>query len=127
MTDLATLESWLAKLDLDVERDAENVFRVKARGDRAHAPFYVQWAENWVLLSILPLLTKNDFWPQDLTHRLLVANREMRVAKYALDAEGALVLCAELPTESLDFSELEQAVRRLLDYEREIALDLGKA
>ena len=45
----------------------------------------------------------------DLGRRLLAANREMRVAKFALGADGAVVLCAELPTESLDESELADA------------------
>ena len=65
---------------------------------------------------MLPMLAPNDLRPDDLSRRLLAANREMRVAKYALDKNGEVVLCAELPTESLDFAELADAVERMRQY-----------
>jgi len=57
--------------------------------------------------------------------RLLAANREMRVVKYALDPGGGIVLCAELPTESLDYSELADAVTRMVKHARGFHDDIG--
>jgi hypothetical protein len=79
-------------------------------------PFFVQLSSNWVMLSMLPMLGRNAYRPEDLSRRLLSANREMRLAKFALDKNGAVVLCAELPTESLDASEIKDAVARMIHY-----------
>jgi hypothetical protein len=43
-------------------------------------------------------------------------NRDMRLAKYAYDPDGSIALTAELPTESLDASELRDAVQRMARY-----------
>ena len=92
------------------------------RSDRI-PPFYVQVGENWVLLSMLPMLGRHAYRPEDLSRRLLAANRDMRLAKFALDKNGAVVLCAELPTESLDASEIADAVRRMIHYARVFAAE----
>jgi hypothetical protein len=47
----------------------------------------------------------------------------MRVAKYALDEDGEVVLCIELPTESLDPSELADAVGRMASLARRFRAD----
>jgi hypothetical protein len=64
------------------------------------------------------MLGPADLRPDNLSRILLAANREMRLAKFALDAEGAVILCAELPTESLDASEVADVVRRVVGYAR---------
>jgi hypothetical protein len=94
--------------------------RIRPRGGAGATlpPFYAQLTENWVLLSMLPMLDRTAFAGDDLGRRLLAANRAMRLAKYAVDKDGAVVLCAELPTESLDASEIADAVRRMTEYAR---------
>ena len=116
MIDIATMQRWLEQSGFAVATESSTTLRIthKKKGD--HAPFFVQCAENWVLLSMLPLLIEGKTKPDDLGLRLLAANREMRLAKFALDQEGAVVLCAELPTESLDYSELDEATKRMLSY-----------
>ena len=116
MTDVATVQGWLDKIGFDVTTEESGMLRIVHRRARDHAPFYVQCAENWVMLSMLPLAPADAWKKADLGLRLLAANREMRVAKFALDGEGAVVLCAELPTESLDYSELEEACERMMRY-----------
>jgi Tir chaperone protein (CesT) family len=88
-------------------------------------PFYVQLGANWVMLSILPIIGPGEWQPDDLYLRLLAENRSMRLAKFALDDGGAVVLCAELPTESLDESELADAVRQMIRYARAFRTELG--
>jgi hypothetical protein len=124
--DVPTLQSWLEKLGFDVTPDDATTLRIRwvvheggADLEDAGLPsFYVQCTENWVLLSILPLTEPGRFQRGELARRLLTFNREMRLAKFALDKAGAVVLCAELPTESLDYSEIAEAVDRMIEYAR---------
>ncbi len=113
MIDTATVQGWIEKLGYDTALDGASTLRLTPREGEPLPSFFVQCTENWVLLSILGLLEEGAFRPDDLNRRLLAANREMRVAKFALDENGEIVLCAELPTESLDPSELADAVSRL--------------
>ena len=121
--DLSTLERWIERAGFSATGENASTLRV-LHGDDALPPFFVQLSEHWVLLSMLPLLAGASR-PDDLGQRLLAANREMRVAKFALDSAGAVVLCAELPTESLDASEIADAVRRVTEYARRFSADLG--
>jgi len=111
--DVATLQGWIEKLGYDTALDGASMLRLTAREGAPLPAFFVQCTENWVLLSVLGLVEADAFRPDDLGRRLLMANREMRVAKFALDESGEIILCAELPTESLDFSELADAVGRI--------------
>lgn len=113
MIDNATLQGWIDKLGYDTVIDGASMLRLTAREGAPLPSFFVQCTENWVLLSILGLVDEGTFRPDDLGRRLLAANREMLVAKFALDEAGEIILCAELPTESLDPSELADAVSRL--------------
>jgi hypothetical protein len=116
--DTATLQGWIEKLGYDTSLDGPSMLRLTAREGAPLPSFFVQCTENWVLLSILGLLEEGAFRPDDLGRRLLAANREMRVAKFALDEAGEVVLCAELPTESLDPPELGDAVEKMAMYAR---------
>ncbi len=113
MIDTATLQGWIEELGYDTALDSASMLRLTARAGAPLPSFFVQCTENWVLLSVLGLLDADTFRPDDLGRRLLAANREMRVVKFALDENGEVILCAELPTESLDPSELADAVGRL--------------
>lgn len=116
--DRATLEAWIAKIGWDAVPEDASTLRLRPR--RAEGPklppFFVQIGENWVLLSILPVFAAGEAVPDDLPQRLLSVNRDMRLVKFALGANDEVVLCAELPTESLDFSELSDAIERMVKY-----------
>lgn len=119
MTDLPTLEGWITKLGFTATAVDASTLRIRPDPSRkldALPPFFVQWTPNWVVLSILPVLKQSDYRAEDLARRLLLANRAMRLAKFALDSSRAVVLSAELPTESLDFSEVQNAVERMVQY-----------
>ncbi|MGK3998331.1 YbjN domain-containing protein [Sorangium sp. So ce1024] len=64
----------------------------------------------------LALLAEDTGQVVGLLRHLLEANRDMRVAKFALDDRNEVLLCAELPTESLDRSEFVDAVERIIEY-----------
>lgn len=129
MIDVATLRSWIEGLGWEAVLEGTTTLRIEPRapdGESSHAlpPFFVQLSENWVLLSMLPMLEPGAYREEDLGRRLLAENRDMRLAKFALDANGAVVLCAELPTESLDASEIADALRRMTQYARRFTAEL---
>ncbi len=118
MIDTATLERWLQKIGFDPEPAEQGALRLVPRAASAGdlPPFFLQHSQNWMLLSILPVFASDTLLPEDINRRLLSVNRDMRIAKFALGADDEVVLCAELPTESLDYSELADAVERLVKY-----------
>jgi hypothetical protein len=118
--ELATLRQWLEKLGWKILSEDEGTLKLarKDSGDAKPAPFFVQLGENWVLLSILPVFRHDELVPEDLARALLAANRDMKVAKFALGEDDEVVLCAELPTESLQIEELGDAAARMIDYKR---------
>lgn len=120
MIDVATLQAWVDKVGYDTEAEGPSTLRLVPRSPPSYPepPFFMQVSDNWVLLSMLPMLAHGAYNAEDLGRRLLMANREMRLAKFALGPEGAVVLCAELPTESLDASEVADAVTRMAQYAR---------
>lgn len=126
--DLPTLQSWIEKLGFDVTAVDATALRIRppASDGEALPPFIVQLSENWVVLSILPMITPGTYREADLGRRLLAANRDMRLAKFALDKNRAVVLCAELPTESLDYSEIADALHRMVDYARQFLVEFAR-
>ncbi|MGK3968579.1 YbjN domain-containing protein [Sorangium sp. So ce118] len=134
--DVATLQRWTEDIGYSAELEKPSTLRIRPReeGVVELPPFYVQCTENWVVLSMFGVLdrieTQDD--PEGeamlvplaedtgqmlgLLRHLLEANRDMRVAKFALDDRNEVLLCAELPTESLDRSEFVDAVERIIEY-----------
>jgi len=108
----------MRELDHEVEKEGDNVYRVRIPDADDVPPFFVQYSENWVLLSVLPVFPPDADLPDDLFFRLLSVNRDMRIGKFALGKDDEVILCAELPTEALDFSEFSDATERLVKYYR---------
>ena len=76
---------------------------------------FVRLQKNWLIASVVPFLAtrgKNSF---ELARWLLRVNRDMYQAKFAFDEDGDVVLTLELPTESIDPSEIRGALTTLLD------------
>jgi hypothetical protein len=117
MIDLETLSRWIHELGYSVDAEDPSTIRVRAREGFAELPpFFIQCTESWVVLSMLEVLSQQAKVIEELPLRLLEANREMRLAKFAFGENDTIILCAELPTESLDRSELSDAVDRLIEY-----------
>lgn len=76
---------------------------------------FVRLQKNWLIASVVPFLAtrgKNSF---ELARWLLRVNRDMYQAKFAYDDDGDVVLTLELPTESIDPSEIRGALTTLLE------------
>jgi hypothetical protein len=114
-----TLQGWLERLDYEFKTEGPRTLRVKPRRPESGEglpPYFVQLGGHWVMLSILPVLSSRTRPSPELPRRLLLLNRDMRIAKFALGEQGEVVLCAELPTESLNFPEFADAAERLVKY-----------
>ena len=59
---------------------------------------------------------KNEDCALQLYRHLLRLNREMNMAKFAIDDDADVVLTVELPTENLDESEFKDALDALSYY-----------
>jgi len=118
--DVETVRGWLERLDYQVKPEGSSMttLRVFPRrpGNEALPSYFIQCSEHWILLSLLPVLSSDTQPSPELPRRLLLLNRDMRIAKFALGEQGEVVLCAELPTESLDFPEFADATERLVKY-----------
>lgn len=113
--DVAVLTSWFTQLGWSIRKKDETTLRVTPPSLDV-PPFYVRLAENWLLLAMMPVVPRDAPRPRDLSRRMLAVNRDMRLAKLAYDEDGDVILAAELPTESLDFSEVRDAAERMARY-----------
>jgi len=91
---------------------------VRCTHDSAEGPIqvYVRFDKNWVVASVVPFLATRGQNSFELSRWLLRQNRDMTQAKFAYDEDGDVTLTVELPTESLDDSELRAALDGLLAY-----------
>lgn len=126
MLDVATLHQWIGQLGFEATEERASTYRVWPSGPDAEQipPFYAQCTANWLILSILPMLSPDQPIPY---RRLLESCREMRLAKFAVAADEIAVLSAELPTESLDYEEFEDAVLRMCEYALRFRRELATA
>jgi hypothetical protein len=115
--DLGTVQTWIEQMGYQVAAAGPATLRIHPPPEEADLPpFFVQCSENWVLLSILPALGPPEELVDELARQLLFANRDMRIVKFALGKSDDVILCTELPTESLSFPEFGDAVQRLVGY-----------
>ncbi len=123
MIDARTIGAYVASMGWSVKRGRTTGGLLVAPpfdGEAAFPlpPFRVDVVEHWVQLVLGPIFEPDASTPEDLHLRLLTVNRDLRLAKFGVDDRGAVVLCAELPTESLDKEEVVDAVERLVRYLR---------
>ena len=76
---------------------------------------YVRLTDHWLIASIVPFLATRGNNSFELSRWLLRQNRDMNQVKFAYDEDGDVVLTVELPTESLDATEIRAALEALVD------------
>lgn len=117
--DLSTIKGWIEKRGYPVSAEEPGTLRVSWAASfttkRPLPPMFVQVAENWIVLSVLSVEISAAYSLIGTTRALLSFNRKMPVAKFAFGAADEIVLCAELPTESLDEGELLGVIDTLLE------------
>ncbi len=113
--EMNTVTSWLATCGWQHETIDHTTLQVYRRP--ADPPnFFLRLTDHWLLLAIVPVLAPGAHVPKDMSRRLLAVNRDLRLAKFGYDEDGDVALTAELPTESLQPSELRDAIERMARY-----------
>ena len=120
------VEEYLAKDGWPFERVDDHTWRSGFRGDVNSFRFFVRLTENWIFFTIVPFVVapKNEQATLQLYRHLLRLNREINMAKFAIDDDADVVLTVELPTENLDASEFKDALDALSYYADKHYLDV---
>lgn len=116
MLDEATLAGHLEKLGWRVEPHGARTYRADHASDEGDVVVYVRLTDNWLIATVVPFLATRGDNSFELSRWLLRQNRDMHQTKFAYDEDGDVVLTVELPTESLDYSEIESALGGLLEH-----------
>ncbi|MDQ3032111.1 MAG: YbjN domain-containing protein [Myxococcota bacterium] len=77
---------------------------------------FVRLFDNWLIASVVPFLRTRGAISFELSRWLLRMNRDMYQTKFAYDEDGDVVLTVELPTESIDSTEIRTALSDLLQH-----------
>lgn len=112
-----TIEEFLTRDDWPYERLDTNTWRSGFRGESSNFRFFIRLTENWIFFTIVPFVpSKRSYNEAKLYKRLLELNREINLAKFALDDDSDVVLTVELPAEGVGFSEFKDALDALSFY-----------
>jgi hypothetical protein len=114
MLDEAALAGHLSKLGWKAAPHGDRTWRCAHVTPEGDLVVYVRLTDNWVIASIVPFLQTRGGNSFELCRWLLRQNRDMFQAKFGIDDDGDIVLTVEVPTESLDFSELRSALESLV-------------
>ena len=125
--DDGTLSGYLGKMGWKFRPHGASTFRSTHASDVGEVEVYLRYDDNWLIASVVPFLPTRGQNPFELSRWLLRMNRDMRQLKFAYDDDGDVVLTVELPTENLDYSELETALQALLKHAVEHKKSLREA
>jgi hypothetical protein len=115
MLEEATLVRHLEALGWNAEPHGGRTLRSVRESPEGDVVVYIRLTDNWLIVSVVPFLAtkgKNSF---ELSRWLLRQNRDMFQAKFAYDEDGDVVLAAELPTESVDRTEIDTVLNELVN------------
>ncbi len=115
MLDEEGLREALDRLGWEVQEHGGATLRSVHESPEGPLSVYLRLDDNWLVASVVPFLATGGDNSFELARWLLRMNRDMFQTKFAYDEDGDVVLTVELPTESLDFSEIETALRNLLN------------
>jgi hypothetical protein len=113
--EMSTVKEWLDSFGWQFLTMDETTLRIYRDPDD-DVDFFLRNTTNWILLKIVPAIHPTAARPSDVARRLLAVNRDIRLAKFAMEDDGDIALAAELPTESLDPSELRDVIERMRRY-----------
>ena len=116
MTD-AELEKMLRDDGWPVERLDDATWRSGFQSGNDRFRFFIRIVKDWVYLTIIPYaqVPTDPALELPLLRRLLVLNREVTLAKFALEKRD-VVLTVELATEGLTWTHLKDALDALTFY-----------
>jgi hypothetical protein len=114
MLDESTLSAHLDRLGWERTPHGEDTLRSIRQTDQGDVVVYLRLSQNWLIASVVPFLVTGGENSYDLARWLLRMNRDMAMTKFAYDDDGDVVLTVEVPTESLDYEEVQAALEGLV-------------
>lgn len=114
MLDDEALATHLAELGWEAEPHGRGTTKTVHSTDEGEVAVFLRITDNWLIASVVPFLATRGDNSFELSRWLLRMNRDMFQTKFAYDEDGDVVLTVELPTESLDHSEVRSALERLV-------------
>jgi len=88
---------------------------------------YVVLAEDWLHFAVSPFVATGDLAAAArLPHTLLQLNQELRMARFALDADGDVNLLADLPLSGADAHHFGQVLDLFVFYADRLAAELRR-
>ncbi len=120
------VEEFLKTDGWPVERVDKNTWRSGFRGDVNSFRFYVRLTDNWIFFTIVPFVVapRQDDHARELYRHLLKLNREINLAKFAIDDDDDVVLTVELPIEEAGDASMKDALEALAYYADRHYLDV---
>jgi hypothetical protein len=112
------IEQYLARRGLPCDRVGPATIASTFDGRTATFRFFIRLTADWVLFTVVPFTDR----PTDprvlfaLYERLLKLNRQMNLAKFAIDEDDDVLLTVEFPTENIHDTDLDGAVDGLMVY-----------
>ena len=116
MLDEATLVRHLGEMGWEAKPHGVRTWRSVRKMPAGEVTVFVRLTDHWLIGSIVPFLQTRGQNSFELCRWLLRQNRDMPQLKFGIDDDGDIVLTVELPTESLDFGELEGALEGLVTH-----------
>ena len=116
MLEEATLARHLSALGWKAVPHGDRTLRSVHSSSEGEIVIYLRITDHWFIASVVPFLATQGRNSFELSRWLLRQNRDMVQAKFAYDEDGDVVLTVELPTESLDFSEIKAALNGLVQH-----------
>ena len=116
MLEEVTLAQYLEKLGWKVDPHGDRTFRSVHSSSEGEIVVYLRLTDHWLIASVVPFLATQGRNSFELSRWLLRQNRDMVLTKFAYDEDGDVVLTVEVPTESLDFSEVKAALTGLIEH-----------
>ncbi|MFW5920598.1 MAG: YbjN domain-containing protein [Polyangiales bacterium] len=127
MIDRSTLAEHLERLGWPQEPHGDGMLKSVHETDEGEVAVYMKITDNWLIASVVPFLATAGDNSFELSRWLLRMNRDMYQTKFAYDEDGDVVLTVDLPTESLDHSEIQAALDNLLKHAIEHRATLRQA
>jgi hypothetical protein len=109
----AQVEQYFQQYGWTARRIGAQKWQTTFVGDHAIFTVGVSLAPDWLSFAI----DLSAYWrPDQSLQDLLLANEQMRLVKFALNAQGRLLMQAELPTEGFSFSHFADCLGALSHY-----------
>ncbi len=106
------IEQYFEQYGWSAARTGAGMWQTTFRGDHAVLTIEVQLTADWLLFAMKLPRTGGSA----RADRLLAANAHMRLARFAMDQQGRLLLRADMPTEGFTYGHFVDCLGALSHY-----------